>query len=527
MSNQSVEAKTVHVDAGQAETSVAVVWSSAKQTSTVTSRWVTVWLAGLFLLCFGYFRPHSDPNQTARIDMAVAIVDHATFAIDSNGVVNTSDSDFYQGRYYSNKAPGSSFIAVPMYLLYKGVLALRGGIPADPANDPELGYLEAFTLVAVPATLWLLLFFWFLACFSSSIVNRAVLTIALGLGTMIFPYAQNYFSHVTVAGVLFTALVLIYLSGGRDAARGRLARWLTDNPARGALLAGLALGTAVLFEYPTAVIAVILAIYAVVRLPRKALPYIVLGAAPPLLMLMAYNFSVYHNPFTLSYASGSDVSNGKHLSQGFAGFKLPYLASWWGMSGSPYRGLFFLSPFLVLSFPGYALWRRRGGREWLVCLAIPVAFFLTISTYIDWSGGFAVGPRYLIPMLPFLAFPIIFTLDAIATARIPPDVSGLVYGLVCVLMFDSLINVWGETISLSAIFWPNVSNQNPLFSQDLPSLFQGFVIPNQGTKAFGLSGMASLALLLGLLAAWSGGVWSLFQLLRRFNRRPQGQVRPE
>jgi hypothetical protein len=75
--------------------------------------------------------------------------------------------------------------------------------------------------------------FWFLACFSSSIVNRAVLTIALGLGTMILPYAQNYFSHVTVAGVLFTAFVLIYLSKGPDAAHGRLARWLTDNPREG------------------------------------------------------------------------------------------------------------------------------------------------------------------------------------------------------------------------------------------------------------------------------------------------------
>jgi hypothetical protein len=37
--------------------------------------------------------------------MAVAIVDHATFAIDSNGVVNTGDSDFYQGATTAIKRP--------------------------------------------------------------------------------------------------------------------------------------------------------------------------------------------------------------------------------------------------------------------------------------------------------------------------------------------------------------------------------------------------------------------------------------
>ncbi len=467
---------------------------------------VALWIAGFLLLCFGYFGPHNDSNQAARIDMAVAIVDHGTFSIDAYEL-NTVDKDLVRGHYYSNKAPGSGLLAVPGYLLYKGILTLRGAVPTDTANDAQLWYLESFTLVAIPCTLFLLLFFWFLGYFSSSLWHRLLLTLALGLGTIIFPYSQNYFAHVTVAWLLFTAFVLLYMAGNRTAIRGAWSRRLAESPTTAAYLAGIALGAAVLFEYPPAIIGLMIAGYAVVRLPRNAILSIVLGAAPPLFMLLLYNYAVFHNPFTLSYASGTDVSNQAGFATGVAGFTLPSPASWWGMSFSPYRGLFFLSPFLILAFPGFALWRRRGGHEWLVYLVISVGFFLVISMFLDWGAGFSTGPRYIIPLLPFLALPVIFTLDYIGSARLSPETRRGLYGAVFVLVFISVLNVWSETVSTASYFWPNFSNLNPLFSADLPSLLHGEIIPNQGSMRFGLGGLGSLLLLAIVLAAWTAAIW--------------------
>jgi hypothetical protein len=462
-----------------------------------------IWLGGVFLLCFVYFAPHIDMDQSARIDMAVAIVDHHTFAIDDYQG-NTFDRDNSRGHYYSDKAPGSSFAAVPVYLIYKGYYALRGGSPTDPANDLQLRYMESVCLSAIPAMLLLLLFFWTLQYFSPLLFHRAALTLFLGLGTIIFPYAHNYYAHVFVAALLFAAFVLIYVAAGDDTVRGAWTRRLANNQAMAALLAGLGLGMAVLSEYPAAIIAVAIAVYGFIRFPLKTWIYLLIGVAPSLAILLAYNRAVYGNPFTLGYLSGTSFIWRPQQVEGLGGATWPpSLDAIWGMTFSPYRGLFFLSPFLLLALPGYALWRRRGGLEWRLFLVIPLVYFLAIAMYYAWYGGASVGPRYLIPMLPFLTLPIIFTLDALAASRVSRNIVGLLYGLGYSAYLVSIVSVWAESIAGTAGSWPDASNVNPLLSTQLPALLQGGIASDQGTAALGLSGGTSLVLLATLLAAWS------------------------
>jgi len=81
---------------------------------------------------------------------------------------------------------------------------------------------------------------------------------------------------------------------------------------------------------------------------------------------------------------------------------------------SPYRGIFFLAPVLVMGCYGLVIWLREKtyAAEARLCLAIFVFFFLVNASFNGYHGGFSAGPRYLVPGIPFLALPL-----AVAFAR--------------------------------------------------------------------------------------------------------------
>ncbi len=79
---------------------------------------------------------------------------------------------------------------------------------------------------------------------------------------------------------------------------------------------------------------------------------------------------------------------------------------WLGGSGltiSFYRGLFWFSPVLMLALVGFFMMLRRRPAEALTFLAAFGIHLLGYSRYLYWSGGLAWGPRYMLPVVPFLA----------------------------------------------------------------------------------------------------------------------------
>ncbi len=446
----------------------------------------------------------------------MAIVNHDTIAINAYHF-NTMDDSKFDGHFYSNKAPGQSLVGVPVYLAFKLATALppiRAAVNGLEKNSawnmalqdaagrfvpPKLDfallqYLESIVTAAIPSVLFLLLFFWFLGYFSSSLLNKAVLTLALGLGTIVFPYSQLFYSHVPGAGLDFAGFALVFIAANPNLPERRGSQWLREHTAATVTLAGLALGLAVVFEYPAALISAAIGIYAVLRLPRRTVPYLIAGCLPAIAIVMAYDYAAYHNPFTTGY--GKYEVLWKQEGRGIAGFTLPPSGSAIdGMTVSRFRGLFFLSPFLLLAFPGYVLGflhYRAHRASMALLLAIPVAFFFAIACYWGWNGGQVVGPRYLIPMLPFLTLPIIFVLDRLGSmfSRVG------VYALILLSAF----NVWAETIGGRA--FPRGFVQDPLFGSSLPRLFGGQVPMSLGSF-FGLRGPGSLVPLALIAATWS------------------------
>ncbi|PYQ32958.1 MAG: hypothetical protein DMF57_10985, partial [Acidobacteria bacterium] len=74
----------------------------------------------------------------------------------------------------------------------------------------------------------------------------------------------------------------------------------------------------------------------------------------------------------------------------------------YGITVSPYRGLFYFAPVLIAALGGFVLWFRSGQqRRALVAVAIvSAAFFLFNISFNGWEGGFGIGARYLVPLIP-------------------------------------------------------------------------------------------------------------------------------
>src|SRR6185437_11560579 len=105
-----------------------------------------------------------------------------------------------------------------------------------------------------------------------------------GVATLAAPLAPTFFEHDAAGALAITGFAFAWL--GRRS-------WTIA-------LAGLAAGTAVLFQYATALIALALLVYAVWRRRRQAL-WFVAGAVPPALALGAYDWAAFGSPFHLSY----------------------------------------------------------------------------------------------------------------------------------------------------------------------------------------------------------------------------------
>jgi hypothetical protein len=86
------------------------------------------------------------------------------------------------------------------------------------------------------------------------------------------------------------------------------------------------------------------------------------------------------------------------------GIGVPAPGALWAITFSAFRGLFYGAPWLLLAAPGaYFLARGRARAEAIVAAVVFVLFLALNASLVDWHGGWACGPRHLIPAIPFLA----------------------------------------------------------------------------------------------------------------------------
>lgn len=459
------------------------------------------WLFGAVLLTCVYFFPLYDADANARLDLALSLVVHHTIQVDAYHT-NTTDLVRYKGHYYSIQAPGQSLAGVPFTAVFTRLTARSGGKrsvekigSSDEGRVPFffLLYFGTILSVGLVSALFLRYFWRFLGHVTESRSTRLMVTLGLFAGTAVLPYSTVFYSHVPAMALLFAGFALIYLLTGAS----NRSTWVTRRPEPAALLAGLCLGGAQLYEYPAIVIVAVLGLYALVRLPRRLVALLILGAVPGYALLLGYDWLAFGNPLSTGYGAHS-LSYGQAYAGGPGGLSiLPSPEALWGMSFSPYRGLFFMSPFLLLAIPGVVEWSRRG-LPWLVPTAVFILYFLAIAMYPIWYAGSSIGPRLLIPILPFLCLLVASGIDFMR-ARGWAWLAYISIGLSAVVVLALTLG--------SVRAFPSSTEANPLFHDAIPSLLHNRVIPNVGAALIGpLVGTSSLATVVPLLICL--GVWS-------------------
>ncbi|HRH94129.1 MAG TPA: hypothetical protein PKV72_06400, partial [Candidatus Peribacteria bacterium] len=514
---------------------------------------VGILLAVLVAGTYAFIGQSPGPNQMSRIDTLYALAGEGRFSIETLGG-NTMDFGTYDGRPYSDKPPGLTYLALPAYTLTLGAQrATRHPPPADSSLYAALWTTTLSTTVLLSAlgvlALWTLLL---------SLCDRpreALLgTLACWFGTLALPYGSTLFSHTPVIGLLCIAMAAILLPTGtaRPHSTGmmwwRAGTWLGGIAAllltlwtglklsgidaglpvavlllatlglsalillasgtwtmttghggaaglrRRDALAGVALGIAVLCEFMAAFPALALWIVLLTRDSRRALR--AAGwAALPLLLLPLTNWLCFGSPFRLGYSTNAFA----WMRSGFFGITLlpnPYALLLLLFSGN--KGLLFWSPCLVLAIPGF---QELYARHRTLCLAIGISsalLLLAIATTGNPGGGWAVGPRYLAPMIPLLIVPMTFGLRTL-----PRFGAGLIALSIGLNLLAAVVNPL-----------PPPEIGVPLTQFYLPMLAVGRVQPNAGSY-LGLSPLAGLLPPTCFAAALGIVIWPLAGRLPR------------
>ena len=220
------------------------------------------------------------------------------------------------------------------------------------------------------------------------------------------------------------------------------------------LLAGFCAASAVLLEPSALLLLVAVFIYLVCgKESRKYFPLFLLGCVPPGLVQCAYNSICFGHPFASSYSYANDVVMWKVEGKLFG---MPSPLRLVQLLFSPYRGLFVSSPILLMSLVGIVLSVKavRWRPEALLCSLAALFFVLFIASFYAWHGGSAIGPRYLLPVVPFLFFLTVFTFRSYPKTVTALGVLSLLINLSITLVGNEIPRTVGNP--LRDVIWRNL-----------------------------------------------------------------------
>ncbi len=385
-------------------------------------------------------------NEFSRWVLAVAIVDFHT--VEATPVVNSThtrmeDLATVDGRLYSNKAPGGALVGLPAYLIARAIVG-------PPSQHNMRATLNAMRLLAstLPA---ILLAFWLgnvARKFGCSDERANFATVAMLFGTPLFAYGLLFFAHALSAFTLFGTFALLFKTEDRG-------------PRNEDVWTGAMIGLAVLSEYPNAIPAAILVACALPRLRVGGVLRIIAGGLPFAILLGIYNKLAFGSVFTLSSAHEVDTNIRELASRGLFGVGLPSPDYLLRLLLDPSKGLFVLSPVLLIALLGIrGAWKAMPRGAFIALIAAPLSILLTFAGYPNWFGGWTVGARYLVAAVPFLALLIAFA----ATTSIEA------------LLLGASVTV----IAIVSLVFPFVAPDYPApwISFAWPMLRKGFVAPN-------------------------------------------------
>lgn len=442
------------------------------------------------LLCitYGFFYTHGGYNQNSRLALTFSIVENNSLSLNATDVEDpvsilfTEDLAIVNGRNYSDKAIGSSLAAALAYYPIS-LFEKTTGINLDVTSTM---HLLTFIVIGLPSALTGTLIYNFCKYLSKKKTSAFIVTAAISVGTICFPFSTTFFGHQLTAFYLFASFYLIFQLKNLE----KPVKFLR------LFLIGLLMGLAIQTEYTSAIIVLPLIVYyfiviwqtGQIKKPANTIfPF--LGGLLPIAVVIIYNQIVFGGIFNIGYQYLANPYFQEAMSKGLMGIGRPNLMVLFYETLHPTYGVFWLSPVLLMIFVGafYMLRSKQNRLELFFTFLFFGSYLLINSGYYMWWGGNSLGPRAIIPALPFLCIPLIF---------VPKK-----WNLVLIVL--TMLSVFQMTLAASSNFLVPEDNiatiaTDPFFSYSLiyddclAQLLDGRFSWNIGQNLFGLTGFASL-----------------------------------
>jgi hypothetical protein len=459
---------------------------------------------------YGYFSTERDVNINSRLSLVKAFVDEGRFEIDSyhGAELYTNDMAYYNGHYYSDKAIGAGVLGILAYYPVRWIY-VHEGVRLTPRLFREWTTFLAISLVAALIAPFLYVL---LKRITASAARSLFITLVICLGTPLYKYSTAFYGHSLAAAFYFLAFLIWFYARRNKSVSLPLT-----------FLSAFFLGFMVITEYPTLVLAVLLALYILFTLYQcgqlsnwKVYVLMAVGAGIPLCVLFYYNYNIYGTIFTTAYSHEYLQMWREAHSKNFMGIGLPNPTVFFYETFHPSVGIFWQSPILLLSVVGwFFMAKRREYRAELIFSAGAVfLYILLFSGYFEWFGGVAFTPRHLIPVMPLFALPLAFLPQSFS---IPLWVTGTISFFQNILMsasgFEGLYEYRFALFKGAYI----VGKQGMVFYEVvLPNIINNHLTNNRGIQLLHLNGVVSL---LPLLVLEIGFLIIYFVLTRE--RKPQ------
>jgi len=377
----------MHVTATDAEASAAaiglgqaapVVGRPVRPRATRPALLLAVFFASLYLLTMG---GHLDsPDEELMFQVTRSLAERGSLDIGSTASPEHLALAGLDGRTYTPYGPVSSVLSVPFYALGQGMAALLPHRYSEVVlrfaiglRDPLVSALECVLVYVLALELG----------FGLSVA--ALVSLAFGASTLVWPFAKYSWSEPVTGACLLLSVI-----AARRAVRSEGLGW--------SALSGLAVGLAIGSKIATGVVLPALLLYLVgaghgtlgQRL-RRAVPF---GAILllPMLGLALLNLARFGNPLETGYHLDAVIDLGRPI--GMAGLLL-----------SPDKSVFLYAPIAVLGVVGLGVLARRWPWEAGLFVLLVASHVLVYGTLAIWHGDAAWGPRYLVPVVPYLVVP--------------------------------------------------------------------------------------------------------------------------
>lgn len=318
-------------------------------------------------------------DEISTLAMTESIVKHGNLTVEqmrwSASWTPPQNNEGPDGNYYSKRGVALSLIAAPLYwvsLGWPGAGLVQGTMITGAILMAMSGALLASILVHLGYS------------------RRVALTVAVifAIATPAWPYSRTLYGETAVTCLWLLAFLAILRA--RESSG-----W--------ALLGGLVLGASILVKPSNALGAGIIAFWALLSIfagPGRASirnrPSILFGLA----LLVSFGLLAVVNWLRF----GSPLSSG-YGDEG-EGFVFNYATSLPALLVGPGKGLFVFAPPLIIALWGLrSFWRRQRDITLLIA-ELGIGNLLLYGAWAMWWGGWSWGPRFLVPVIPFLLLPL-------------------------------------------------------------------------------------------------------------------------